>query len=65
MTSWRNNGGSDVVAADAGGAAAGAMGGAIGGLTTGGTLSGPAAVAGGISVGCLNSIDECIQQFFK
>ncbi|KAA6348867.1 hypothetical protein EZS27_003667 [termite gut metagenome] len=65
MTDWWNNGGSDVVAADAGGAVTGAMAGAIGGLATAGTLSGPAAIAGGISGGCYTSIQETIEQWIK
>ncbi|MDR1339737.1 MAG: hypothetical protein LBK58_06780 [Prevotellaceae bacterium] len=65
MTSWWDNGGSDVVGADAGGAAWGAMAGAMAGLTTAGTLSGPAAIAGGITGGCGASIQETIEQWIR
>jgi hypothetical protein len=60
---WDYEGGKEVVAADAGGAVSGALGGAVGSLASGGTLSIPAAVGGGISVGCLNSIDASMQYY--
>jgi hypothetical protein len=65
VSDWWNNGGRDVVASDAGGAAVGAIGGAIIGAGAGGVGAGPAAVAGGISTGCYSSIQETIEQWIR
>jgi hypothetical protein len=65
VNDWWDNGGSDVVAADAGGAAGGAIGGAIAGSAVGGVGAGPGAIAGAISTGCIGSIQETIEQWIR
>ncbi|MDL2257157.1 hypothetical protein LJC06_03010 [Bacteroidales bacterium OttesenSCG-928-I14] len=67
---WWNNGGQELVAADAGGAIEGAIGGAIGGAITGGTATaGPGAIPGaitgaiygGISAGAFASLGHMVE----
>ncbi len=60
---WEEDGGKEVVAADAGDAVAGAIGGALAGSSAGGIGALPGAVVGAIGGGTTGSVSEAIQQW--
>lgn len=65
VSDWWNEGGAEVVAADAGDAVAGAIGGAIAGSAAGGAGAGPGAVMGAVAGGCTGSISAAISLWIQ